>query len=130
MEPGHVVRENQQIMLVALAILDVIAQERFGFETHPFEGSHGAFLIDRHLRDHLLNTKPERYRERFLRQQPSETFATHRRRNKHTQLRHMRRPRELTTIDSRIALHLAFALGEDTLDASSCDSTYPIIDFL
>src|SRR5579862_3322003 len=130
MKARHFVREDQKVMLVALAILHLIAQQCLGTKAHPLKNLDSALLVDRHLRDYLLDAQPERDCESLLRKQAAEALAAHFGGNQDAKLRHMRRPRQLAAIHRRIALHLAAGFSKNAEDASARDAAQPYVDRL
>src|SRR6266508_1079349 len=125
LEPRHVVAQDQQIVRPALAVLDVIAQERLRPEAHPLEDGDGALLIHGHLRDDLLDAEPDRHGEPFLRQQAAESLAAHRGGHHHAHLRDVRGPAQVSAIDRGIAVHHARRLGQDRRDPPALDALHP-----
>src|SRR5512139_539565 len=59
-ESRHVVREHEQVVRLAVAVLHVVAQEAFGPEAEPLEGAQRGALIGRHARGDLLEAGRER----------------------------------------------------------------------
>src|ERR1700716_2469766 len=89
----HIMTEHDDVMLLALDIPHMVAQQRFGLEAEAFEQRDRRLLIDRHLHRKLFKAGPQRQREGLLRQRPSDALAANILRHDHSDLADMRRPR-------------------------------------
>ena len=84
--------ENGQVVQLAVAVLDMVAEQRFGAEADSFEARDRGTLIDGHLYAQLGQLKFQRLREAFLDQDTAEALAAQRRRHENTQLPDMLGP--------------------------------------
>ena len=74
----QVVGHNDQVMLTAVAIADVVAQRRFGAKSQQLKDPDRAFLIGHHLRDDFFQAKSHGQREDGFRQHMAEAEAPRR----------------------------------------------------
>ncbi len=128
LEVGDAVTHHDQVVEAALAVLDVVLEQRLGAKAQALEGRDGALLVERHARHHLLDAAAQRRAERLLRQQAAEALAPVVGRHQHPQLGDVRRPRQRVAVDGAVADDRAAALGEDGERVAGLDVAQPVLD--
>ena len=88
----HIVPEHDDVVLFAVHIPHMVAQERLGLETQALEQRDRGLLIDRHLHLQLLKSGSKSQREGFLRQCPADALTADVLRNHHPDFPDMRGP--------------------------------------
>src|SRR3990172_7296996 len=118
-------RVDQQVVLLTRAILHMVPQQCLRLETELFERRDRALLVDRHLRDHLLDPAVQRLREDRFRQRPPQPLAPHLAADQHTQLAHVLRPWRVAEVQAALAEDPAVALRDDRHDLIGFDVVHP-----
>src|ERR1700730_14170526 len=88
----HIVPEHDDIVLPAVDIPDVVAEQRLRLEAKALEQGDRGLLVDRHLHRELLQAFAQSQGKGFLRQRPADALPAHIQRHHHPDAADMGRP--------------------------------------
>src|SRR5947209_7653031 len=117
--------QDDEIVLDAAGVLDVVSQQRLGLVAHRLEHGDRADLIGRHLHGQLLDAARDRQLAGLRAEHAAQALAARPDRDDDAQLGDVRRPRKRIARDRRAAGHLGAAECEQRRQRTALDLVHP-----
>ena len=130
MQGDDVEPHDEQVVLLAGKVADVVPQQALGAEAEALERRDGALLVRRHAGDDLLDPGDDGRLERLLHEQPAQALAARSLGDDDADLGDVGGPLQLAAVDGRVADHLFVREGEQSRHLLRLDVADPLVDHL